>query len=263
MNFKKKLLLPLCISVAFFLISIFTLSDYGISWDEPIHFHRGQGYLHYFFTGEKEFNTLGPRPSFFQGNSFPASYFFKEDSGHPPLNGIMAAFTNYIFYQKLGIMGDIESHHLFNILTATLLVFIVTLFAVESYGLFAGTVAGLSLSLYPLFFAESKFNVKDPAEAAFIGLTIYAFWKAVNSWSWKWLLLSAMGFGFGLGTKLNILFVPLILIPWLVFRFIFAEKKKIRPNKKFIITFFISPIIVLIIFVGSWPFLWSNPLGNF
>lgn len=259
---KKGIIISLIISFVFFFIALLTLSDYGISWDEPIHFHRGQGYLHYFLTGEKEFTNVSGKQSYYQSSSLPASYFFEKDSGHPPLNGILASLTNYIFYQQLGIMGDIESHHLFNTLVSSLLVFIVTLFAYETFGLFAAIIAGLSLGLYPLFFGESRFNIKDPAEAAFFGLTIYAFWKAINNWSWKWLLLSAVWFGLGLGTKFNILFLPFILIPWAIYKVIFIDRK-FKFNKSFIIALLFSPLIVLAIFIGSWPFLWADPINNF
>lgn len=259
---QRNVLVAVFISVSFFLIGLFTLSNYGISWDEPIHFHRGQAYLHYFLTGETEFKTVSGNQSYFQSNSLPASYFLLKDSGHPPLNGILASLTNYIFYQQLGIMGDIESHHLFNILTASILVFIVVLFASESYGIFAGIIAGLSLSLYPLFFGESRFNIKDPAEAAFFGLTIYASWKAINTWNWKWVILGALGFGLGLGTKFNILFLPAIIIPWAAYKILFLDNKKTKFSKSFIISVLIAPLIIAIIFFGTWPFLWSNPWNN-
>lgn len=260
--FKNKFFLPLLVSSTFFIVGLATLSDYGISWDEPEHFHRGQGYLHFFLTSEKQFNNVWGKQSYYQSNSLPASFFFERDSGHPPLNGILAALTNLIFYQQLGILGDVESHHLFNIFVSSLLIFIVSLFALETFGIFAAIIAALSLSLYPLFFAESRFNVKDPAEAAFFSLTIYAFWKAINSRNWKWLILSAVGFGMGLGTKFNILFLPFILIPWAVYKIFYLDKGKFIFTKKFIIAFLSAPIIVLIIFIGSWPFLWADPVNN-
>lgn len=263
MTLLYKNIFPLIISLAFFIVGLLTLSDYGVSWDEPEHFHRGQGYLHFFLTGEKEFTTVSGNQSYYQSNSLPASFFFERDSGHPPLNGILAALTNRIFYGHLGLIGDIESHHLFNLLASSLLVLIVCLFAYQTYGKFASIIAGLSLSLYPLFFAESKFNIKDPAEAAFFTLTIFAFWKAINSWNWKWLVLSAIGFGAGLGTKFNILFLPFILIPWALYKIIYLDKRKMKLNRKFILAFFASPVIVLVIFVGSWPFLWADPINNF
>lgn len=262
--------LGLVIGLVFFLVSIFTISDYGISWDEPIHFMRGQGYLHYFLTGEIKYDTLKGERSYYQNDQLTAKYFLESDSGHPPLNGILAAFSNYIFFQNLGILGDVESYHLFNILTATLLIFIVIVFAFETFGFLAALTTGLTLTLYPLFFGESRFNIKDPAEAAFIGLTIYAFWKAVNNWSWKWLVLSAVGFGLGLGTKFNILFLPFILIPWAIYKIFILDKQSLRSSNlkgktkinSFLLVLFLSPAIILLIFVGSWPFLWADPVNN-
>lgn len=259
------------IALAFLVVSVFTISDYGISWDEPIHFMRGQGYLHYFLTGEIKYDTVPENRSYYQNDQLTAKYFLESDSGHPPLNGIFAAFSNYVFFQKLEILGDVESYHVFNIITATLLIFIVALFAFETFGFFASLASGLSLSLYPLFFGESRFNIKDPPEAAFFGLTIYAFWRAINSWSWKWLILSAVGFGLGLGTKFNILFLPFILIPWAIYKVFILDRRnlnlsgmkgKIKTKRNFLLALIISPVIILLIFVGSWPFLWTNPVSN-
>lgn len=251
------------VSALFFLISLFTLSDYGISWDEPIHFMRGQGYLHYFLTGEIQYENLKGNRSYYQNDQLTAKYFFESDSGHPPLNGILASFTNLIFYQNMGILGDVESHHLFNILIASFLIFIVVLFSFEVLGFFPALISGLALVLYPLFFGESRFNVKDPAEAAFFGLTIYAFWKAVNDWSWRWVIITAVAFGLGFSTKFNILFLPFILIPWAVFKIFYLDKGKTYFNRGVILALLISPVIILFIFIGSWPYLWANPLGNF
>ena len=252
------------IPVVFFLITFLTIGDYGINWDEPVHFMRGQAYLNFLMTGKTQYpDDLGNNPSQFQNRSYSTKYLLSEDSGHPPANGILAALLNYVFYQKLNILGDVESYHLFNILAGTLLVVVVTLFAFESFGLFAAFISALSLALYPLFFSETHFNIKDPAEAAFFGLTLYAFYKAFNGWKWKWLVLSAVGFGFGLGTKFNMLFLPLIALPYLGFKVLIIDRLKIQLSRKFLLAALFYPVIVLIIFVGSWPYLWENPINNF
>lgn len=251
-------------AAVFFIISFLTLRDYGINWDEPVHFMRGQAYLNFFLTGQTRYpDDLGNRPSQFQNRSYSTEYLLKEDSGHPPANGILAALSNFIFYQKLNILGDIDSYHLFNILSGTLLVLVVGLFAYEGLGLFAALIASLSLAMYPLFFSETHFNIKDPSEAAFFGLTIYAFYKAVNGWNWKWLLTSSIGFGLGLSTKFNMLFLPLIVMPYFMFKILIIDRAKIKLNKKFILTLLIAPFIVLAIFIGTWPYLWGDPLNNF
>lgn len=264
-NFKKFLWVIL-VPVIFFIVSYLTLSDYGISWDEPIHFTRGQAYLNYFLNGDLVYDgqIFSGRHSLYQETSFAAQFFLKNDSGHPPINGILAAFSNFIFYQKLGLLGDIESYHLFNVLSATFLVLIISLFAKQAYGNLAAMFTGLSLVLYPLFFAESHFNIKDPAEAAFFAATIWAFWNSLKKYEWRWLLAATIFFALGLGTKFNILFLPFILLPWLILR----DLRVVSPLKiifklprKFLIVLVVSPFIVTAIFFLSWPYLWQDPMN--
>lgn len=267
-NNLKTYLFVLLIPIVFFLTAFFTISDYGISWDEPIHFTRGQAYLNYFLNGDLIYQNEGStaRRSHYQETSFTAQFFLKNDSGHPPLNGILAALSNLIFYQTLGILGDIESFHLFNILAATFLVFAVTAFATQAYGKLAGIVAGLVISLYPLFFAESHFNIKDPAEAAFFAATIWAFWNSLKRYDTRWLLAATIFFAFGLGTKFNILFLPFILIPWLLLRyrknFSTPAGSILNLPRSFLILLAAAPFIIILLFFISWPYLWQDPINN-
>ena len=275
---SKNFLLALILSFIFFVISFLTLGDYGISWDETIHFYRGQAYLHYFLTGETNYaglpqvNLQGtngdpqkitiPRRSFYQNDLYSGEYFLKNDSSHPPLNGELAALSNYIFYQKLGILGDIQSHHLFNILTGALLVFVVISFAKSYLGSFAALISFLALVTYPLFWAESHFNIKDPPETAFFAAAIWAFINSLQKASLPWLILYWIFLGFALGIKFNILFLPLILIPYLLFYYrksISSKKISLRKiPKAYLVGLILGPIITLGIFIGSWPYLWQK-----
>lgn len=269
MRFNHKTLLQIAVvPLLFLVISLLTLSDYGISWDEPIHFTRGQAYLHYFLTGELNYQNLevSKRRSLYQDTSFTGQFFLQNDSGHPPVNGILAALSNFTFYQKLGVLGDIESYHLFNILSATLLVIVVTLFAAQTYGLLVAIVAGLSLAVYPLFFSESHFNIKDPAEAAFYAGTIWAFWNSLKRYDWRWLFIAVLFFALALGTKFNILFLPFIIILWLVWKnprnILHPLKIVSRIPKSFLILLISSPFVIGAIFFLTWPYLWQDPLIN-
>lgn len=280
-KFNKKIF-PYLLAAAFLVVGLATLNDYGINWDEPDHFMRGQAYLRYFLTGKRDYQGLPKlkshypksdrielpkdieyeddsqfRRSLYQNDSYNLANFYQNDSGHPPLSDILAALTNYVFYQKLGILKDIEAYHLFEVFSGTILVLIVALLAQEAYGAFAGLIAGLSLILYPLFLGETHFNVKDPVETCFFGLTIYAFWKAIKHQSDKWMIASAIFCGMGLGTKFNIIFVPLIILLWLFARGI---KKKLSKNP--LMSLFFYPLIVFAIFFVSWPYLWQDPRGR-
>jgi hypothetical protein len=129
----KQSLIAFCFFLAFLVINIATLTHYGVSWDESTHFMRGSSFLHYIITGEESFNSL---PKFEDGDYkvdygyefvdtrtggvvrrsiyqyHPLSFFVTRpewNAAHPPLAGILAAFSNYIFFQKTGMVPDVYS----------------------------------------------------------------------------------------------------------------------------------------------------------
>lgn len=283
------------VPLVFFFIKLLTLSDYGISWDESFHFQRGQAYLHYFLTGEKDFLALPAYPklmgdsdfmgrtgeqdiylvaeksidipevktrrSYYQSDVFTFSFLTSGfDGGHPPISDILSAFFNYIFYQKLGIVGDIEAYHLFEISISSLLILAVGIFVRQNFGLLPALTASLSLALYPLFFAESSFNIKDPPETAFFGISIISFYFGIARKNWLLLLLSALVTGFALGTKFNALFLPLIILPWFFYKFVQREFILGKGTNLALLSF---PLIVVGIFFVFWPLLWQNSVENF
>lgn len=273
----KRNILAAFVFFIYFILGILTINHYGISWDEPTHFKRGQAYLWYFFTGKTSYEALPEydvreaqtnpkynKRSLYQNNSQDTAYHLGKDGDHPPLNGILAAASNYIFFQKLGLLGDIQSYHLFEIFISSILVALVFLFAAENFGVWAGVFAGIFLGTYPLFWAESHFNIKDPVETAFFGLTLYTFYKGVMEKKAKILLWSSFFGGLALSTKLNSLFLPAILVPWLLI-LQFGYKINILStllSRKILISLIVFPVIMVTIFFISWPFLWQDLIGN-
>jgi len=271
--------LPLLLATIFFVASFLTLRDYGISWDETIHFSRGQAYLYYFLTGKTNYNDLPsynlqgtfgkpqniptPRRSFYQLNDFHNGDYYINAVGHPPINDILSALGNYVFFQKFGVLDDISAHHLFNIIASSILVFVVVMFAKETFGTFASVISFLVLCTYPLFWAESHFNIKDPPEAAFFAGFIWTFYKSLKNFSVKWLAFSILFFSLGMGTKFNILFAIPIVVVYLLYRYQKNILKTISSMPKvYIILLILAPIISLVFLTISWPFLWHDWLGN-
>lgn len=247
--------------LAFFLIGFFTITHYSINIDEPIHFVRGQAYFRYLTTGNRTYEGLQtPRKSVWQIDSYGIDRFMQEDVGHPPLNGILAAATNYILYQQLGIVGDLESYHLFEVFISSILVYVVFHIAAKHYGIFAGSVAALSLFLYPLFLGESRFNIKDPIEAAFFACTIYFFYEGIVRKKASNIIISAVWCGLALGTKFNIVFVPFIIIPWLLY-VTTTHGLKIF-SRTIMSSLILYPIIVFGILYTFWPYLWADPIRH-
>lgn len=255
-KFLKNLFVILLPVIVYFFPAVATISDYNVNWDEPVHFVRGQAYLRFFLTGEKNYGELKDHNSLYQNKSFDTVHFLEHDEGHPPLNGILSALTNVIVYQKLGLLGDIESYHFFIIVLSSLVVFLVFQWARSEYGFFAGFTALLAIGFYPLFVSESHNNIKDPVETAFFTFAVFAYYMAIKKKSLRWIFFSSISSGLALGTKFNILFLPLILIPWLLLR------NGLHIPRSIVVASLMYPIITILIFFATWPFLWQDPLAN-
>lgn len=266
-NNRKILLLiiPLIFSLTFFLVGFFTISNYGINWDEPIHFIRGQAYLNFFLPdGQKTYNySENQRNSIYNDKIHDATFYMNNDCCHPVLNGILYSLSNRIFFEKLGWLPDIGAYNLMGIVLSSFLVFLLTWFVAYQFNLVAAIVAGISLFIYPMFLAETHINVKDPPETVFYTTCLILIYFAVKKLSWKLLILAGIVFGLAWGTKFNILFLPVVIIPWLFYVF-FTHKKDVIFRKASTKAFFILIIPILltlgfVIFFASWPYLWQSP----
>lgn len=293
-SIKSRVFILLIVPMLFLFAGIATLKDYGVNWDSFVHFSRGQAYLNFFLTGNKNYANLpqwkvsgcaagnlglllpvcpggNPRRSYFQSDYYNYDYWVNNDGGHPPLNDILASFSNYIFYQKLGLISDTLSYHLFIIFAGFLLVATVSFFVGIELGIIPGVVASIVLASYPLFFAESHFNIKDPVEASFFGLTLIFFYWGMIKNKWKYILFSSLAAGLALGTKLNIVFAAFIAAPWVLFyllsqffpKFSFKKVLNFFAKRKAVI---FALVIYLPISFGIvytfWPYLWQDPLRN-
>ncbi len=317
----KELLFVLAVPIIFLVVGTFVLKDYGINWDEPFHFMRGQAYLNFFLNGKKDYSNLSPYPrlsddcpewakgkcnispggatdvlssenkgivykdaiklrypqglfklwrSLYQHDVYDFNSIIKSEGGHPPLNDILAAFTNYVVFQRLHLLGDDETYHFFEVLAGFSIVLGVTIFVYKKFDTFSAIVAGASLGMYPLFFSESHFNIKDPPEAAFYGLTIILFYLGIAKNNWKIIIASAFFSALALGTKFNALFLAPLFAVWLMFHLIthlpknrkIFSKKNIRQILPVVLSLIVYPFITLGIFFLLWPYLWQDPIKN-
>lgn len=258
----------LCIGILFLVIGVVDLPNYGPNWDEPGHFVRGQAFLQFFLTGKKDYQNLSlresTRRSFYQNDDFNYTYFEKKfdegkipisGAGHPPLSDILASLFNRIFYQVFNIVGDVESYHLYSVTLSAILVSVLYYFVSSLYGSFAGIVSVLSLVLSPLFLGESRFNIKDVPEAVFYTLTILAFYQGIIRNNRKWIIASSFFAGLAFSTKLNIVFALVSLVIWSILFF--------RKRPRLISAFVVYPLLPAILYFGSWPILWKDPIGRF
>lgn len=291
----------LIVPIISLIIAVYTLSDYGINWDEPYHFRRGQSFLQFFLTGQKNYDNISKYPplkgdsdnpdfrnaqknfeqiqknpslsnphlrrSFYQDDSWNGEYFIDIENpyGHPALNDILAALFNKIFYQKVGILGDIESYHFFIILTVSLATFSLAIFMWKEFGIVESVFSSLAFVSYPLILGEQHFNIKDPVETAFYTITIIATYLGVKKNKLVWFFIGTLFFSLAISTKFNIVFSLVPLGTWF-FYYLYQNMTKINKAKLFkniVLVMAIAPFIVLGILFASYPTLWRNPINNF
>lgn len=262
-KWKKYSFLTILIApLFFFILALSTITDYGMNWDSPVHFARGQAFLHYFLTGEHNYEnekqycrgkdgfnsrvdykskercdlSRDVRVSEYESTILNFDYFKNDIYGHPPTSDIFLAISNSVFFKFLGWVEDLHAYHLYNIFATFLLSLTVAIWVYITYGKFASVMSVLTLYLYPLLAGEQQFNVKDPPMAAFFTLAIFLFWLAVTRRSWKIMIFSAIAGGVSFGTKFNFVFAPFILLPWLTFfignsvRALLVNKKRFSPS---------------------------------
>ena len=145
---------------------------------------------------------------------------------------------------------------------AACLISLVFWWASKLYGKVAGFISAISLGLYPLFWSEMHFNTeKDIPETVYWSFLFFGVWMAVTRKSVKWMLLSGVFFGLALGTKFNVLFGVFALVPWIAIYIVRNLKRfKISEGVRLGVAGIVAGVIGLIIFVGSWPYLWPDPV---
>lgn len=289
----KKIITASLIGLVFFIISLKTIGDYNLMWDGRGHFTRGKAFLHLLLTGESTYVNKEVTPDFvryykdyliYSGYNFPAdsfkiisdppyrksiyknigaNYYWENNAyGHPPISDIGAAVFNDIFFEKLGWLRDDLAYNLFAVFLSSILVGVVFHWMRRSYGIFPAIISALTLSTYPLFWAESHFNIKDVPQMVFFALAIWTFWQGIVSQSRKWVIVSSIFAGCSLATKFNILFLPLIIIPWFLFFYFRQSKEQRRIYYKWWWLIIVYPLIMLSILFISYPYLWPHPWQN-
>ncbi|MFZ2025203.1 MAG: glycosyltransferase family 39 protein [Microgenomates group bacterium] len=245
--------------VVFAFFSIKTLPSYGVNWDSFQHLARGHIYLRYITQGKTDPPPVGSeeRLSYYQKTPLTFEWAQQMTIGHPPVSDILMAATNRIVWGKFGLVGDIESHHLFVVLMTILTMIMLGVWSYLTFGPVASFFTVLAFGTLPHLFAEQHFNIKDPLILSYYTGALFFLWITVEYkkiWS---VIISAVFFGLSLGTKFNIIFSLFPIVFWFI-SLKFWEDKKLR--KIIILSLLIIPIVTYAIFVYTYPALWSSPL---
>ncbi len=242
---KWQKFLILLFVVALFLENTLSIYDKSVTWDEKCYIGAGKYITK---TGNFDYNAFVAHP--------PLSYYINSLFLYP-LN-----FDEKIFQKDdcWEIGNDMIFHSGYNpfliaflarlpfILISIVFSLIVLKFAEDLYGIKSAVFAMFLYTFSVSIMSFSNLALTDFLVTFFIFITIYCFWKLVNSFSTKCLLLTGLFFGMAQLSKVS----ALILIPTLIFLAFMENSAKRKSGKKRRIKFRHLLAIFVIGFVVVW-----------
>lgn len=211
----------------------FTARDPGLTWDEAIYHDSAQTYRDWFrglhaepFRKETIFAVWG-------------------QPDHPPLAKLWIALSMSLFG---GGPNDIAASRVGTGILFGAIASLLYLWLSQRKGDLHGGVAAIAFALTPRIFAHGHFATIEMPMLLLWLLTTIAFEKGIKSRRWS--VLCGVFFGLALLTKINAVFLPVVLVPWgLIF-----HGRKALPN-----VIFMAVLGPVIFFVG-WPVMWYHPI---
>ncbi|MEK7800866.1 MAG: glycosyltransferase family 39 protein, partial [Pseudomonadota bacterium] len=229
-----------------FTIGVLTRSPSMVTWDEPENYYVGRVYL----------NTL-------TGGDMPQALPFRSETHwerYPPFAITIASMSSRVLSETLHITNPIDAHHIAVIGFAAL-------GAVATYGIAVelgltvsvAVIAAVVVFFSPIYFGHAHTNPKDIPQAAMFTLAVYAGLVAFRKKTYTAYICAGLVWGCALATKLNALFVPIILCLWF-----FLKNHTHTPGvwvkcARQAVLYGCSGLITLLIL---WPWLASDPVKH-
>lgn len=242
--------LPIIILLAALLLAgLLTFRDYGLSWDEPLFYNYGHASRYAYSIAARLDGTFDLEKSF--GAS--ASDHATRGPAYLLIGGLIEDLL-----ENLGL--DMASAwHLTNFLTYLLGL---TFFYFLARFWLDPAPAALSTAFFatqPVFWNHAFINPKDSPFAIFFLISMYLGFRMVEKWNGdaKKIIPATILPGIVLGITAAIRF----LAPYAVLLiFIYFLSKS---NRKAIWGFLPYGLIAILTMIALWPFLWTDPLGQF
>ncbi len=237
------LLLPILLGLAFFLIQLTQLSQYGATWDEPL--HRNWGHLFDVFLrfGDREVLRLMPGNGIEYG---PVYYLL----GYWLSGWLMATCSLPLF----------EASHVLNLITASIAVGWLFAFARSIAGKRIAWFSLMFFVLFPQFIAHAHYNPKDIPLLLVVLIASHILLKAINQSSNKLFILSGVLFGAAVAFKVSaILMAPAVLVAYLFWLFDRRRGGSISIRNEMVMLM-LALVAFVIGLVVCWPTAWGDLL---
>ena len=240
----KTVRLLIILLVFFFAISLrmWNLNKMGRTWDEPFYVSQGHSFI----------DLIG------KGN-FIDSLWYK-DPDPPAVAKYIYGIADHLDVNRLTLCKsslcsyDFTSARLASVLFSSLTVVLVTLIGIEYISFSVGIIAGVILSMLPIFLGLSQLVTVESIMIFLFTACVYSFLHFLKTFSIKNMLICGILMGLAIGTKYtNVILIPLLFC--IYFLWYFHSNKRIKLfNKRLLFI----PFVSLITFFIIWPIPWFH-----
>jgi hypothetical protein len=244
-----------------------TIPHYGITWDCG-EYYIGDKNFYYDLTLDSTFldyridnvptYRMPGHPNFY----LESSRQIKNPEHVWPLGPTAAAASEWLFWTKLGIADPMDAHNMAVPLFVAVLLPVFYYFVLANFGLWEAIVAVVALAAYPRFWADAHNNLKDIPSTALFTIVLILAWWGITSGRLRPLVAGAILWGIAFTAKANVLFVPVVLLPWFVAHW-WRKRGTGEPpmTRRVLLTCLAWPAIALPFYFLFWPWLlldWPN-----
>lgn len=244
----KRLIVSFCIATVISCIVFLTLNDFGIVWDEPIHFANGDKYVELFL--KSKFTKID--------EYFRATV----DDVHPPFRKFVSGITHEILTTRLHLIDNTRGYRISSLLFVFPFILAFSYIAIGQFGYIVGILVPFMYTLLPHVLFLTPLVTMDYAIAAMWFISVVTAIKGMKSI--PWLTLAAVSIGLSLLTKLHgfLLFLPVGMYWLWYFRDVLMIKRR---NKKTLYALtrlgYLMGLAMIVYGVG-WPWIWTSPFAH-
>lgn len=230
----------LLLTTLLFVLHLFVINDYGITWDFHHHFFSGLYHLGIpiapKLTDHIPFTVPDPRGTY--------------DLPFGPLMLITPVSTYLLVFEKLQLLPFDSAYHLGIIVIAMLGILSLYLFLLESQGFKTAILGFFFIALLPRYFGDIHNNMKDVPQSAAFAFAIWMFWRLMTFRRPRDLIMASLSFAIAFNMKVNAVFIPVIAFCWTAVR----KQGFARVGWYF----FLAPLSALVL----WAPFWQDPIDR-
>ncbi len=228
---------------------LFTIGDFGITWDEPVRYFAGV--MHGMWFRDLSLSRI--------------DYYWQPGLDQPPMGTILGGFARYLVFRKLGLMNDLTACRVQSAFFVFALTFALFSLLRPAFGRGVALLAAVATFCLPrVFFAANLYALDYPVTAACVAAA-WAFWKGLENP--RWMPAAGVLIGLALLTKVNAFFLYLTLYAWFVMRHrrnwgALFRRPATDAERAWRSGWLVLTLLPPLVFVLGWPWLWPHPISR-